>query len=57
MKLPERLYVKIERPTKDEEYFVACEHTEDIAEMGEKIEVGEYKLVRRVKLKTLIRIE
>lgn len=44
-KLPKMLFVKIEQVGDDEPYFVAAEAMYDLAEMGEKIKIGTYKLV------------
>jgi len=59
MKLPKRVYIKIEKPTSEDEdyYMISTACVDDLAEMGERVDVGEYKLVRKMKLKTVIRIK
>jgi hypothetical protein len=49
-----RIYVKIERDN-DAEYLHASECADDHAEYGQQVEVAEYKLIRVIRLKTVVK--
>jgi hypothetical protein len=49
-----RIYVKIERDN-DLEYMHASDSADDHAEYGQQVEVAEYKLVRTIHLKTVVK--
>jgi hypothetical protein len=49
-----RIYVKIERDG-EVDYLHASECADDHAEYGKQVEIAEYRLVRIVRLKTIIK--
>jgi hypothetical protein len=49
-----RIYVKIERDG-EADYLHASECAEDHAEYGVQVEIAEYKLVRVLRLKTVVK--
>jgi hypothetical protein len=49
-----RIYVKIEREG-EVDYLHASECADDHAEYGQQVEIGEYKLARVIRLKTVVK--
>lgn len=48
--LPKTIYVSLENPGTDDEFFAVHKNQEDHAEPGKVTRVGEYKLVKQVEL-------
>jgi hypothetical protein len=52
MKLPHRIFVKIEnKGSKEDEYLAAAETAEQLADKDEIVEIAEYKLVEKTNIK------
>ena len=55
MKLPETLFVRVEKPENDEPYLVADRDINDTAELGESRKVGVYRLQKIVTVTTEVK--
>lgn len=44
-KLPKTIFVKLDTPDNDEPYLVASDDRYGLAEQGQKVKIGTYKLV------------
>ena len=54
MKLPGKLYVKVEKLRNDDPYLSASSQIVDMAgDMGEEVELGVYKLHKRTTIRTM----
>jgi hypothetical protein len=51
------MFIGIKNPGTDNEWFDVGASAEDIAELGESISAGEYRLVRKLKVTTQAKTE
>lgn len=55
-KLPRQLFINIENPNTEDEYFAVSEQNDQYAEIGEKREVGVYELKETLIVEGVVKI-
>jgi hypothetical protein len=51
------MFIGIKNPGTDNEWFDVGDSADDLAELDETISAGEYRLVRKLKIKTQVKTE
>lgn len=54
--LPKTLFVKIEKPSNDEPYFVAADDVVGMVDVNEKIKIGRYELIETMTAEGVIKL-